>query len=150
MRWTGSVRRPLLRAATSSISNRSSSSLCSPPFGVSLRTRNNSRTRQPHREYPTLAPLACHGHIAAHHARKLAGGGETQTGAAEALPGRDIGLGELLEQFRLLLGSQADAGVGHCNLDPVASVDESSRSQLDLALLGEFAGVAQEIEQNLP
>ena len=35
-----------------------------------------------------------------------------ETGAAEPLRGRGIGLGELLEQLRLLLGRHADAGVG--------------------------------------
>jgi CheY-like chemotaxis protein len=39
-----SERKPLARAATSSKPNRSSSSLWSPPFGASLRTRNNSPT----------------------------------------------------------------------------------------------------------
>ena len=65
--------------------------------------------------------------IAAHHARELAGDGEAEPGAAEALRGRGIGLGELLEQLRLLLRRHADAGIGHGELDPVASVDHPSR-----------------------
>jgi hypothetical protein len=40
--------------------------------------------------------------------------------------------------------------IGHGDLDPVASVDELSRPQRHLALLGEFAGIAQQVEQDLP
>ena len=71
-------------------------------------------------------------------------------GAAEALRGRGIGLGEFLEQLRLLLRRHADAGVGDGQLDPVAAVDHLARPQLDLALLGELAGIAQQVEQDLP
>ena len=83
--------------------------------------------RQAHREHRAFARLARHGHVAAHHARELAGDGEAEPGAAEALRGRRIGLGELLEQLRLLLSRHADAGVGDGQLDPVASVDNPAR-----------------------
>ena len=52
--------------------------------------------------------------------------------------------------FACCSGGHADAGVGHGKLDPVASVDHPSRPQLDLALLGELAGIAQQVEQDLP
>ena len=48
----------------------------------------------------------------AHRAGELAGDGEAQSGSAEALRRRGVGLGEFLEQLRLLLGCHADAGVG--------------------------------------
>src|SRR5262245_582461 len=79
----------------------------------------------------------------------LAGDSEPETSAAVALRGRGIGLDELLEQLRLLLRSHADAGVGDCELDPVATVGDPARPQPDLAFLRELAGIAQEIEQNL-
>ena len=63
--------------------------------------------------------------------------------AAEALCGRRIGLGESLEQPRLLLRRHADAVIGHGELDPVASVDQPSHLELYLALLCELAGIAQ-------
>ena len=44
-----------------------------------------------------------HRHVAAHHARELAGDGEPEAGAAEALRGRPVGLSELLEQLGLLV-----------------------------------------------
>jgi GNAT superfamily N-acetyltransferase len=59
-------------------------------------------------------------------------------------------LGEFLEQLGLLLGCHADAGIGHSDLDPVAVVDHLFDAQLDIALLGELTGIAQEIEQDLP
>jgi hypothetical protein len=42
-------------------------------------------------------------HVAAHHARELAGNCKPQPGAAETLRGRRLGLGELLEQLSLSL-----------------------------------------------
>ena len=49
------------------------------------------------------------------HARELAGDGKTEASAAEPLRGRGIGLGELLEQLRLLLrahGHSRQANLG--------------------------------------
>jgi hypothetical protein len=40
--------------------------------------------RQPHREHRALARLARQRHVAAHHARELAGDGKAESGAAEA------------------------------------------------------------------
>src|SRR5215831_16495976 len=69
-----------------------------------------SKSGQPHGEHRALARLARRGHIAAHHARELAGNGKAEPCAAEALRGRGISLTELLEQPCLLLGGHADAG----------------------------------------
>ena len=52
--------------------------------------------------------------------------------------------------LRLLLRRHADAGVGDGELDPVAAVADLARPQRHLALLGELAGIAQEVEQDLP
>src|SRR5262245_23598738 len=104
---------------------------------------------QTHRKHRALARLARHGHVAAHHARELAGNRKAQAGAAVAARGQGVGLGEVLEQFRLLLGGQADAGIRDRKLDPVASVRHLAHPQRDLALFRELAGIAQEIEQNL-
>src|SRR5262249_34402872 len=69
--------------------------------------------RQTHREHRAFARLARHRHIATHHARELAGDGEAETGAAEALRGRGFGLAECLEQLCLLLRRHANAGIDH-------------------------------------
>src|SRR5262245_16059800 len=98
---------------------------------------------QAHREHRALARFARHGHVAAHHARELAGDGKSETGAAEALSGRGIGLGELLEQPSLLLSRHADAGVGDGELDEIAAIAHLACRKLDLARFGELAGIAE-------
>src|SRR6516225_4324771 len=106
--------------------------------------------RQAHGEHRALARLARHGHVTAHHARELAGDGKAEPGAAEALRGHPIGLTKLLEQLSLLLRGHADAGVSDREFDPVASVGHLACRKLDLAFLGELAGIAQQVEQYLP
>src|SRR6476661_1603964 len=69
--------------------------------------------RQAHREDRTLARLACHGYIAAHHAREFARQRKAETRAAKLLRGRGISLAELLEQLRLMLRRHANAGIDH-------------------------------------
>src|SRR5215471_7563882 len=98
--------------------------------------------RQPHREHRALARLARHRHVAAHHARELAGDSKPEPRAAEAPRGRGIGLAELLEQLGLLLRSHANAGVSDRELNPVATVGDPARPQPDLTFLGELAGIA--------
>src|SRR6516225_9363292 len=105
--------------------------------------------RQAHREHRTLARLARHRHVAAHHARELAREGKAEPRPAKALCGRGIGLAKLLEQLSLLLRSHANAGVSDRELDPVATVGNPARPQPDLAFLRELAGIAQQIEQYL-
>src|SRR5262249_7985599 len=70
--------------------------------------------------------------------------------AAEALRGRGVGLAELLEQLCLLLRGHADTGVGDGELDEVAAIAYLACHKLDLASFGELAGIAQQIEQDLP
>jgi hypothetical protein len=103
--------------------------------------------RQAHREHRAFARLARHGYVAAHHARELAGDGKAEPGSAVAFGGRRISLGEFLKQLCQLVSRHTNAGVSHGEFDPVALVDYLSHSQRDLALLGELAGIAQQIEQ---
>src|SRR5262249_25727613 len=105
--------------------------------------------RPAHRKHRALADLARKSYPR-HQASPLSGGSEAQASGAEALCSRDIGLGELLEQLGLLLSGHADASVGDRELDPVATVGDPARPQPDLALFGELAGIAEEIEQYLP
>src|SRR5262245_60123135 len=55
--------------------------------------------RQAHREHRSLARLARHCHVAAHHPRELARDSEPEPRSPEALSGGGIGLAELLEQL---------------------------------------------------
>src|SRR5215831_12257103 len=100
-------------------------------------------TRQAHREHRAFARLARHGHVAAHHARELAGDGKAKTGAAIAARGQGICLGEVLEQFGLLFSGHAYAAIRDRKLDPVASVRHLAHPQRNLALFRELAGITQ-------
>src|SRR5262249_50590620 len=90
---------------------------------------------QAHRKHRAFAQLTRYRHIPAHHARKLARNGKSKASAAEAVGSRGIGLRKFLEQFRLLLGGHANTAVSNRDLEPVASIDEPSRLELDLAFL---------------
>src|SRR5215469_4284149 len=105
--------------------------------------------RQAEGEDRTLARLACHCHIAAHHPRELARDSEPEPRSPEALSGGGIGLAELLEQLCLVLRSHANAGVGDGELDDVTAIAHFACRKLDLARFGELARIAEEIEQNL-
>src|SRR5215831_785884 len=99
-------------------------------------------SRQAHREHRALARFARHGHVATHHARELARDGKAEAGSAVAARSQAIGLGEILEQFRLLLRRHADAAIRDGKLDPFAPVRHLAHPQRDLALFRELAGVA--------
>jgi hypothetical protein len=86
--------------------------------------------RQAHCEHRPLARLARHRHVATRHARELAGDGEAEPGAAEALRGGGISLAELLEQFRLLFRGQTYAGVGDGELDETAAIVRLARTEV--------------------
>src|SRR5215475_5084224 len=76
---------------------------------------------QMHGEHRTLARLARHRDVAAHHLAELSADHEAETRAAvlaRRLRGR---LGELLEQLAHLLLRHADAGIGDRERDPVAA-----------------------------
>jgi hypothetical protein len=75
-----------------------------------------------------------YGHVAAHHARELAGNGKADARATEALCGRPIGLAELLEQ----------ACCSAVMPIPVSATASSILSGLDL---GEVEHLVDEAEQ---
>src|SRR5262245_10915641 len=83
----------------------------------------------------TLARLARYGHVPAHHARELARDRKAEPRPAVAARGQGISLGEILEQFRLLFGGHADAGVRNGKLDRFESVRHLAHPQHDLPLL---------------
>src|SRR5262249_54643297 len=77
------------------------------------------------------------------------GDGKAKPGSAEASRGKGIGLAEFLEQLLLLLRRHADTGIRYGELDP-AAVSDLASTQRDLALFGELASIAQQVEQDLP
>ena len=54
------------------------------------------------------------------------------------------------KQSAQLLLRHPDAGVGNGNLDPASAIGGFAGPELDLALLGELTGIAQQVEQDLP
>src|SRR5262245_49799345 len=110
---------------------------------ISLRCRADG---QSHREYGALARLARHGHLAPHHARQLARDGEAKPRSAELLRGGCIGLAKFFKQLCLLLRRHANASIRDGELEEAAAIAHLACHKLNLALLGEFASIAQEIE----
>src|SRR4051812_28904704 len=71
--------------------------------------------------------------------------------AAELPRRRRVGLREGLKEAHDLVGSEADAGVGDAEDDPVVAVHEVTfRFDLDVAVVRELRRVRDEIEQSLP
>ena len=97
------------------------------------------------------AELAREGDASAHELRELLGDGETQPGAAVAARVGGVHLREFGEQAVLQLLWNADARVDDLELDPCPSargVEEGDQKR-NAALLGEFHGVAREVEEDL-
>ena len=90
---------------------------------------------------------ARYGDVAAHQAAELAADGESEPSAAEVLAGGRVSLGERLEQLGGLLRRHSYTGVAHL-VDDVGPIAPDSEPYL--SLLGELAGVAQQIEEHLP
>src|SRR6516165_5390709 len=97
---------------------------------------------QTHRKHRALARLARHGHVAPHHARELAREGKAEPRPAIAPRGQGIGLGEVLEQFRLLLRRHADAAIRDGKLDPATAIRHLAHPQGNFALFRKLAGIA--------
>src|SRR5262249_42384038 len=102
-------------------------------FAKSWRREELLVPRQPHRKDRTLAGLARHNHVAAHHAREFAADGKPEARAAKTPGSERIGLSKFREQLRLLLGCHADPSVVDRKLDPAATVGDLSRGQPDHA-----------------
>ena len=102
-------------------------------------------------EAAAFAQAAAQAQFAAHQGHQTLADGQPQAGAAEAPRDARIGLREALEQARLLLGADADAGVAHleAQLDPLPFALLAIDAQHHLALRGELERVAQQVDQHL-
>src|SRR5262249_4678573 len=103
--------------------------------------------RQAHRKDRTFARLARHGHVAAHHARELAGDGKAEPRAPETLCSRGIGLGELLEQFGRLFGGESDASIRNRKRSRRRSRNRAGSTAAMLALKSVGAGDLERIRR---
>src|SRR6516225_9054284 len=103
------------------------------------------------REGRAAPRLALDGDVAAHHLTEPPTDGEAEAGATIFARRGRRGLGKLLEQFAHLLRCHADAGISHCERDPVAALLLSLvSSDGDSAFLRELVRVARQVEQGLP
>ena len=116
--------------------------------------------RQVERERAALAGRADQPDLAAEQRRQLAADREAEAGAAVLAAGAGVGLLERLEDQPLLLGRDADAGVGDLDRDRALhepqnrmirrpSGDHRLHPHRHLALRGELEGVRQQVLQNL-
>ena len=99
-----------------------------------------------------MAGTAGQGKGAVHQLDELAANGQPQAGAAEPAGGGGVRLVEGLKQFFLVFLRNPNAGVanGKGQPDVIAGFIQLRDFQGDFALFGEFDGVAQQVQQNLP
>ena len=116
--------------------------------GLVCRRSRDGLERQGHSKGRALAESAGDRDIAAHQLGQLAGDGQTQTGPA--VPARDtrIQLFEIAEQALLGGGPQARAGVGD-RQDESCPGRTGGQAQGDMATLGEFDRVRQQVQDDL-
>ncbi len=94
--------------------------------------------------------LARHGDAGAHQGAQLLADSEAEPGAAVFRGGLDRDLLVVLEQFRKVASCNADTGIDDLKLDPVASLARFAADEhRNGAVMGEFGGIAQEVENDL-
>src|SRR4029434_605218 len=88
--------------------------------------------------------------VAAHPPAQPSADRKSEPSAAVLARRRAVGLAALLEQPSPLLGRHAVSVIGNTDDQPfVIALPFSRRVQRDRALLGELAGIAEEIEKDL-
>ncbi len=97
-------------------------------------------------EFGAAADLAGDGDVATHEAGEFAADGKAEAGAAEAMAG--AGLGEGLEEAVLIVFADAGAGVADFDAEDGAA-QFGSGGDNDASALGEFNGVADEVDDDL-
>jgi len=107
---------------------------------------------QGHGEGRTDTGRAIDRDIAAHQLRQPADDREAEPSPPIASRRRAVRLRKRLEEARLLLGIEPDAGVfdRECHPRPPAADRRRACAHDDLAALGELDGIAQQVEQDLP
>src|SRR5262249_2548704 len=159
-RWSANCCGPCSRVGSTKICQRWSSASCAPRSNACRAAEVEHEQAadavcgsvrraagQAHRKHRTLARLARHRHVAAHHARELAREGKAEPRPAVAARCQGIGLDEVLEQFCLLLRRHADAAIRDRKLDPVAAVRHLAHAQGDLAFFRELTGVLSRLSR---
>ena len=102
-------------------------------------------------EHAALAEAAAHQQVTFHGADQALGNGQAKPRSAIFARRRAVGLGKLGEQAPELFRRHADAGI----FDVAATVTSrivilnSNDAQTHMAVLGEFDGIAQQVDQDL-
>ena len=99
----------------------------------------------------TLARLAVQRDLPPHHGHQPLADGQAQAGTAEAAGGGGLPLRETVEDARLLLRRDANAGVLHleAQVQQVAVARQLAPLQPHVALGGELDGVAAQVDEHL-
>ena len=89
---------------------------------------------------------------ALHQSQQVAADGEAEARAAVMAGGGELRLLEGLEEVGQLALADADSGVAHFNAEPdaLALAFEAADVEQDLAELGEFGGIGEQVQQHLP
>src|SRR5690349_1008450 len=98
-----------------------------------------------------MAWLALHTDAPFHHLHKSVTDGQPQTGPAILARDRGVRLGKFLEQLSLLFGTDANAGILHAEANPLLPFHCAlAHVERDRSVIGELAGIAHQVEENLP
>ncbi|CDP51104.1 hypothetical protein [Devosia sp. DBB001] len=113
--------------------------------------RARDRGGQADGEARAIARLAFDRDGAAHEPAEILAQRQTEAGAAIGRRDTGIGLGEAGEELALLLLRNADAGIGHGDLDPAAiGIRQALGRERDLAVLRELGSVGDKVVERLP
>src|SRR5262249_19813052 len=105
---------------------------------------------QGHGESSPLPERAFHFDVAAHHIAESPADHQTQTGASEPACDRGVSLAERSEQLVHLFRRDSDARVRDLENNLFAAYSRlPDHLQSDVSVLGELAGIAEQIEQTL-
>ena len=98
-----------------------------------------------------LPQRAGHGQLAAHQMHQTATDGQAQAGAAKAPRGRGLCLGKTFKNSLQAVSGNANARIAHGKLHahPLRPGLQELQSHHHLAALGEFDGIARQIQQHL-
>ena len=106
---------------------------------------------QPDRKNGALANLALYPDVPLHQLNEAVSNGQSQTGPTILAGNRGICLGKFLKQVFLLLGRDANPVVADLELNPIPILDlDLLHIHGDGTVVRKFAGVAQQVEQDLP
>jgi hypothetical protein len=151
MRWSADFITDTSESEFSAHTGLLSSAGGSPTRGSASAAGGCGAGRQSNDEAGAFPRFADDTDVTAHHAAKTARDREAETGPAIAPCGGLVTMGELLKKLFVLFLRHADPRIGDGKLDPPVPIGGCGADlEGNLTILGEFACIAQKIEENLP